>query len=136
MNHLTKYNNLKRLRNVNGRGRNSTYFYILKDGRKYYSEKRFSTGELAIIRLVERLHTTASNSLFLLDEAEMALHPRIQKNLLDYLNEKATEKGLTIIISTHSITTKTNAFCLGIILCNVSRSFDYLIYPYYPAYTS
>ena len=36
----------------------------------------------------------------------------------------------------NSNTTKTNAFCLGIILCNVSRSFDYLIYPYYPAYTS
>ena len=36
----------------------------------------------------------------------------------------------------HSHSTKTNAFCLGIILCNVSRSFDYLIYPYYPAYTS
>ena len=36
----------------------------------------------------------------------------------------------------HSGSTKTNAFCLGIILCNVSRSFDYLIYPYYPAYTS
>ena len=35
-----------------------------------------------------------------------------------------------------SLSTKTNAFCLGIILCNVSRSFDYLIYPYYPAYTS
>lgn len=100
----SKYNNLKRLRNVNGRGRNSTYFYILKDGRKYYSEKRFSTGELAIIRLVERLQTTMPNSLFLLDEAEMALHPRIQKNLLDYLNEKAAEKELMIIISTHSIT--------------------------------
>ena len=36
----------------------------------------------------------------------------------------------------YSHSTKTNAFCLGIILCNVSRSFDYLIYPYYPAYTS
>lgn len=36
----------------------------------------------------------------------------------------------------YSMSTKTNAFCLGIILCNVSRSFDYLIYPYYPAYTS
>ena len=36
----------------------------------------------------------------------------------------------------YSVSTKTNAFCLGIILCNVSRSFDYLIYPYYPAYTS
>ena len=38
--------------------------------------------------------------------------------------------------SYYSHSTKTNAFCLGIILCNVSRSFDYLIYPYYPAYTS
>ena len=37
---------------------------------------------------------------------------------------------------TYYTSTKTNAFCLGIILCNVSRSFDYLIYPYYPAYTS
>lgn len=36
----------------------------------------------------------------------------------------------------YRLSTKTNAFCLGIILCNVSRSFDYLIYPYYPAYTS
>ena len=38
--------------------------------------------------------------------------------------------------SDNCTSTKTNAFCLGIILCNVSRSFDYLIYPYYPAYTS
>ena len=42
----------------------------------------------------------------------------------------------TFVEDIHSISTKTNAFCLGIILCNVSRSFDYLIYPYYPAYTS
>ena len=40
------------------------------------------------------------------------------------------------ILTDYSNSTKTNAFCLGIILCNVSRSFDYLIYPYYPAYTS
>lgn len=40
------------------------------------------------------------------------------------------------LVSFYSNSTKTNAFCLGIILCNVSRSFDYLIYPYYPAYTS
>nr|DAM50828.1 MAG TPA: hypothetical protein [Caudoviricetes sp.] len=39
-------------------------------------------------------------------------------------------------LAQYSSSTKTNAFCLGIILCNVSRSFDYLIYPYYPAYTS
>jgi len=46
-----------------------------------------------------------------------------------------TKGALTYAID-DNFTTKTNAFCLGIILCNVSRSFDYLIYPYYPAYTS
>ena len=33
-----------------------------------------------------------------------------------------------------SNTTITNQFCLEIICCRVSLSFDYLIYPYYPAY--
>ena len=99
-----KYLDLKRLKNVNGRGRNSTYYYLLKEGSKYYSEKRFSTGELAIIRLVEQLNSTDNNTLLLLDEAEMALHPRIQKNLLDYLVKMASSKCLTIIVSTHSVT--------------------------------
>lgn len=99
-----KYQDLKRLKNVNGRGRNSTYYYLLKEGNKYYSEKRFSTGELAIIRLVEQLNSTDNNTLILLDEAEMALHPRIQKNLLDYLVTMASEKNLMIIVSTHSVT--------------------------------
>ena len=40
------------------------------------------------------------------------------------------------IIFNYSSSTKTNTFCLGIILRSVSRSFDYLIYPYYPAYTN
>ena len=41
-----------------------------------------------------------------------------------------------IITEFYSNSTRTNAFCLGVILCSVSLSFDYLIYPYYPAYTS
>lgn len=130
----SKYDNLKRLRNVNGRGRNSTYFYVLKEGRKYYSEKRFSTGELAIIRLVERLLSTASNSLILLDEAEMALHPRIQKNLLDYLIEKAREKSLMIIISTHSVTMIKSTHRNNIMLMeNDSLNNTIISNPCYPA---
>ena len=35
----------------------------------------------------------------------------------------------------YSNSTITNQFCLEIILCRVYSSFDYLIYPYYPAYT-
>ena len=34
-----------------------------------------------------------------------------------------------------STSTITNQFCLEIIHCRVCSSFDYLIYPYYPAYT-
>ena len=49
---------------------------------------------------------------------------------LGHLDESGWDENI------YSNSTKTNAFCLGIILCNVSRSFDYLIYPYYPAYTS
>ena len=50
---------------------------------------------------------------------------------LGHLDESGWDENIY-----YSNSTKTNAFCLGIILCNVSRSFDYLIYPYYPAYTS
>ena len=31
--------------------------------------------------------------------------------------------------------TKPNQFCLIVILCRIRGAFDYLIYPYYPAYT-
>lgn len=55
----------------------------------------------------------------------------IAGNLIDHLLY-----NINNIFLHYSNSTKTNAFCLGIILCNVSRSFDYLIYPYYPAYTS
>lgn len=101
----TKYNRLKRLRVSNGRGRAATYFYVIDEGNgRYYSEKRFSTGELALLRLVEQLSTVENNALVLLDEAEMALHPRIQQKLLEYLNRISMQKNLTVFISTHSIT--------------------------------
>ena len=36
----------------------------------------------------------------------------------------------------YSNSTSTNQFCLEIIFCRIRSSFDYLIYPYYPAYMS
>lgn len=101
----TRFNRLMKLRVGRGRGRNTCDFYVIKESEnRYYSEKRFSTGELAILRLIERLDSVSNNSLVLLDEAEMALHPRIQKNLLEYLKRISIEKNLTVFISTHSIT--------------------------------
>ena len=34
----------------------------------------------------------------------------------------------------YSHSTNPNQFCLEIILCRIRGAFDYLIYPYYPAY--
>lgn len=99
-----KYTNLKKLKVTHGRGRTPSYFNIIKDGRKYYTEKRFSTGEIAILRLIEKIDAAENGALVLLDEAEMALHPRVQVNLLEYLKEKADEKDLMVFISTHSPT--------------------------------
>lgn len=100
-----KYTKLQQLKIGNGRGKSATYIYVLKLNMKYYySEKRFSSGELAVLRLVEKINSSEAKILFLLDEAEMALHPRIQKNLYNYLKEKSKELDLMVIVSTHSST--------------------------------
>ena len=131
----TKLNNLKRLRNANGRGRPAKYFYVIQVSvDKYYSEKRFSTGELALLRLVEKLSHTENDALVLIDEAEMALHPRIQKKLLDYLNQVASEKNLTVIISIHSITMIKATPKNNILLLENDRAGRYsVVSPCYPA---
>ena len=49
--------------------------------------------------------------------------------------EYALYKALLAFIL-YSNSTNTNQFCLMIILCRVCSSFDYLMYPYYPAYMS
>lgn len=71
-------------------------------GAKYYSEKNFSLGELCILKLVRALRDCANNSLLLIDELELALHPRAQVKLLEYLTHMSARKQLTVIFSTHS----------------------------------
>lgn len=68
----------------------------------YYSEKNFSLGEICVLKLLRQLDQCPHNSLFLIDELELALHPRAQVGLLHYLEEISKEKNLTVIFSTHS----------------------------------
>ena len=129
-----KYGKLKRLKNANGRGKQSTYFYVIKDGRNYYSEKRFSTGEIALLRLIERIYKADENTLLLLDEGEMALHPRIQKNLLDFIDRVSKEMNIMIIISTHSTTMiKATSKNKILLLESDSKGNTKVITPCYPA---
>ncbi|MDR1698594.1 MAG: AAA family ATPase [Prevotellaceae bacterium] len=103
----TKFDNLKYVQTSSTRGPGSgsqrwKRAYVLKIGNNYYSEKNFSLGEILILNTLLLIQDITNGSLLLIDELEMALHPRVQVRLLKYLSKKAIEKDLTIILSTHS----------------------------------
>jgi len=100
----TKYNDLKIIRTPSGYGRHKNEVYCIKSSRDSYTEKQFSSGELAIIKLLQKFKSLKNRSLILIDEAELALHPRTQKKLFILLNELANDKNLLIILATHSPT--------------------------------
>lgn len=97
----------KDLKYINTRRGGGSRAYLLPSGyigkkQTFYSEKNFSLGELCVIKLINEIDVIPRNSLVLIDEIEMALHPRAQAALLDYLVKVGKEKSLTIIFSTHS----------------------------------
>lgn len=69
----------------------------------YFSERNFSLGELCVLKLLLSLENMVDGSLVLIDELELAVHPRAQAKLFHYLAKLAGEKTLTIIFSTHSV---------------------------------
>lgn len=72
-------------------------------GANYFSERNFSLGELCVLKLLRRLKDCKKGALVLIDELELALHPRAQIELLQHLREFAPTKDLTVIVSTHSV---------------------------------
>lgn len=67
-----------------------------------YSEAHAGSGEISVVKIVKRIKEAASNSLILLDEPEVSLHPQAQKRLIVFLSRYAKLKKLQIVISTHS----------------------------------
>lgn len=100
----TKYSNLKIIRTPSGHGRHKNEVFCIRSAQDSYTEKQFSSGELAIIKLLQKLKSLKNRSLILIDEAELALHPRTQKKLFFLLNKLVEEKNLTVILATHSPT--------------------------------
>ncbi|WP_416866695.1 MAG: AAA family ATPase [Imperialibacter sp.] len=107
----SKFGNLRYVQTGSQRGPGSgsqrwKRAYVIKIGgtnnTTYYSEKNFSLGEILILNTLLLIGDVPDQSMLLIDELEMALHPRVQVRLLRYLEEKAAEKRLTILISTHS----------------------------------
>ncbi len=93
--------------NINRGGKNRAYLIKQAQAGKptlYFSERNFSLGELCVLKLLLALDHIADNSLVLIDELELAIHPRAQTQLFQYLTQFSKQKNLTIIFSTHSVT--------------------------------
>ena len=109
-----KYSNLKirRLANVRGPAallRRNQILLIDIPGQngqpnRIYTERNFSMGELFMVNLLYELHNIGQNELLIIDEVELALHPKAQTRLYDYLKGIANSMNLTVILSTHSST--------------------------------
>lgn len=67
-----------------------------------YSEANAGSGENAIINMVCTVLAAPNNSLILLDEPEVSLHPSAQKKLKNFLLQIIKKYHHQIIISTHS----------------------------------
>lgn len=106
-NEIFETNKFLRLRVVNlSRGVGNEAFVLALDTSPvtYHSEKHFSLGELCVLKLLRLITQVNNNSMIIVDELEMALHPRAQVKLLRYLEIQARNKSLTIVFSTHSVT--------------------------------
>lgn len=82
--------------------RRNTAFAIPQGRNQFYTEQNFSFGEIVLLNLLYDIENVENNSLVLIDELEMALHPAAQIRLMQYLDEMARQKHLTVLISTHS----------------------------------
>lgn len=104
----TKFQNLKVINVRRGVGSEA---YLIPDSRAtiaskknaYYSEKNFSLGEICVLKLLRQLENCPHGSLVLIDELELALHPKAQVKLFEYLQKISVDKQLTTIFSTHSV---------------------------------
>jgi len=67
-----------------------------------YSEAFAGSGEMAVAATVNKIINTPAESLILLDEPEVSLHPGAQQKLKVFLLNEIKEKKHQIIISTHS----------------------------------
>ncbi len=121
-----KWDELKYVNTRRGVG-NDAYLipYTYNRAKYYYSEKNFSLGELSIFKLAKSLSSIENDSLVLIDEIEMALHPQAQVRLLDKLNNIAMQKNLTVIFSTHSSTLIKNHDRQNIIFLNETIPGEY-----------
>ena len=69
-----------------------------------YSEAFAGSGEFAVVKMVTDIMSANKNSLILLDEPEVSLHPGAQEKLILFIRDQVKENKHQVVISTHSPT--------------------------------
>jgi len=97
--------NYKSISIMNHRYFNGTWgtTVIFQDDRNY-TEYNSGGGEFALAMIIIKVSCTQRESVVLIDEPEIALHPGAQKRLLKWLLEIIIRKKIQIIMCTHSST--------------------------------
>lgn len=67
-----------------------------------YTEAFSGSGETSTVRLIHAIEKAPNNSLVLIDEPEISLHPKAQEKIKRYLLKRCLEKKLQTVVSTHS----------------------------------
>jgi AAA domain, putative AbiEii toxin, Type IV TA system len=67
-----------------------------------YTEAFAGSGEFAVVRIVTSIIEAPDQSLVLLDEPEVSLHPGAQDRLVDFLTARVKKHKHQVVISTHS----------------------------------
>ncbi|WGL96280.1 ATP-dependent nuclease [Arsenophonus nasoniae] len=83
-------------------GHNQAYTVFIKSDDYNYSEAFAGSGEFSVIILIYLITKASENSLILIDEPEVSLHPSAQDKLITFLEKIIIEKKHQVIISTHS----------------------------------
>lgn len=82
--------------------RNEGYTARIIDKSHHYTEAFAGSGEFAVIMLVTQIINSQPNSLILLDEPEVSLHPGAQERLLEFLANQVIQNKHQVIFTTHS----------------------------------
>lgn len=85
-----------------GTGNKPSKTIWLKKNDRSYSEAFAGTGESRLVLLINDVMSAPNNSLILIDEPEISLHPRAINNLKKFLLNECLTKGHQIVITSHS----------------------------------
>lgn len=66
-----------------------------------YSAYSMSAGEQKVFFILDKVFSAGKYSLILIDEIDLLLHDKALRNLITTINERAIEKNLQIIFTTH-----------------------------------